>query len=503
MRIAGRALTIAAILAVFTLPTGVRADDLDNLYKLRAARTRRVSSSNPDWRNANSDNRPVPPGETLTVADIQGAGIIRHIWFTISASDPQYHRSLVLRMYWDGAEEPAVESPIGDFFASGHGLKMLVNSLPVATSSEGRALNCYWPMPFAKGARITLTNEAKVPVRAAFFYIDYEEMDSLPPETANFHAQYRQEYPAKMGEDYLILDAEGRGHYVGTVMSVRTVSEGWFGEGDDRFYIDGEEVPSLQGTGTEDYFCDAWGYREFNRPFYGVVSGTGRKFGEHVTTYRWHINDPVHFQKSLKVTIEHKGVTNNAAGKRVSGFMERPDLISSVAYWYQTGQAKRFATLPPAAERVVPRHTLQLDDFKADMVTQPAGTTLELQSRSYNGGKQVLAKFEAQGGVLTVPFKVEQDLKGFTTLHLTKSRDYGIWKVSLDGKVLPGMAAIDLYSPDVTPTGFDAGYVELDAGTHELKLECVGKNEKSKGYYVGVDALELEELAKYVVKRQR
>lgn len=495
---------IAVLVASLISPAGLLAGDLDNLFKLRDARTRRVASSDANWQNGNGDCRAIAPGATLSVADIKGPGIIRHIWFTIAADDPRYGRSLTLRMYWDGNEEPAVESPIGDFFATGHGRLAYVNSLPVAVSSEGRAMNCYWPMPFHSSARITLTNDSKqYNVGCAFWYVDYEEVDSLPPDAACFHAQYRQEFPATMGQDYLILDAEGRGHYVGTVLAVRTRTASWFGEGDDRFYIDGDAEPTLRGTGTEDYFCDAWGFKEIDRPFYGVVMGKWEDVGAYISVYRWHVNDPVHFQKSLKVTIEHKGVMFNDQGKVISGFMERPDLFSSVAYWYQTGKAKRFATLPPAEERTVQHRRIELESVMADMKAKPADTKLELQDGGYSAGKQVLAQFKDTGGVLTIPLKLDQPLQGSATLKLTKSFDYGTWKVSLDGKVLPGMDALDLYSANVNPSEFRIGSVDLTAGHHELKLQCVGKNAASKGYYVGVDALSVEELTPYVVKSEK
>jgi hypothetical protein len=307
-----------------------------------------------------------------------------------------------------------------------------------------------------------------------------------------------------MGEDYLILDAEGRGHYVGTVLSVALRTPGWFGEGDDRFYIDGAEEPQLKGTGSEDYFCDAWGFRQLNRPYYGITlngSGLGRSFGDLITAYRWHINDPVHFQKSLKVTIEHKGNTFAEGGRRVSGFMERPDLFSSVAFWYQAGKARRFATLPPADERVIPQRVIELELSAQEARPEPATTTVEIQNGNYHAGKQLWAKFSVESGVLTVPFKLDKPLQGVATLHLTRSRDYGTFKVTLDGKPLAGLDPVDLYSPRVDPSEFPIGSLDLGEGSHELKFECVGKNERSTGYLLGADALEVREITPYLLKR--
>lgn len=493
---------LAAVLTLL-LPAALLADDLDNLYRMREARTRRVSSADPDWKNGNGDCRPIDPGATLTVAEINGPGIIRHVWFTIAADDPQYGRSLVLRMYWDGSEEPAVESPVGDFFAVGHGLLKYVNSLPVAVTSDGRALNCYWPMPFARSARITLTNDSKKHrVGCVYWYVDYEEVRELPGDTAYFNAQYRQEYPATMGKDYLLLDTEGRGHYVGTVLSVQIRTPSWFGEGDDRFFIDGEAEPSLRGTGTEDYFCDAWGFRQFDRPFYGLPVFEGFDVGDRLSVYRWHINDPVHFTRSLKVTIEHKGVMFNDAGQVISGFMERPDLFSSVAYWYQTGKAKRFATIPPIEERVVPVRTIELESLTSKAKTEPAGTRLEVQDGGYSGGKQLLAHFADRPAVLILPIRADQPIRGLARLKLTKSWDYGTWRVSLDGKVLPGLDAADLYSATIQSQDFKLGSVNLGEGDHELKFECVGRNAGSKGHFLGADALIVEEVTPYTVKKE-
>jgi hypothetical protein len=191
-------------------------------------------------------------------------------------------------------------------------------------------------MPFRKSAKVTLTNEATDYGKVSFYYyLDWEKLPELPPEVLYFHARYRQAMPAQPG-DYTILETHGTGHYVGTVYSAQQVKTGWFGEGDDRFYIDGEQVPSLRGTGTEDYFNDAWGFRQFATPFYGVSLWEGVFPGDRVTAYRWHVTDPVRFRKSLKVAIEHKGSIFTDAGVQVASSDERPDWLSSVALWYQT-----------------------------------------------------------------------------------------------------------------------------------------------------------------------
>jgi hypothetical protein len=232
---------------------------LAGLERLKTFESRRASSSDPNWQNGNADTRPIAVGATLTVAELNGPGVITHIWCTIAHEAPFYSRLLTLRIYWDGEKHPSVETPIGDFFGVGHGVDKPFASLPIRVSSEGRGRNCYWPMPFRKSARITVTNESDKPCGAFYYYVDWQKHQKLAEDTAYFHAMYRQEFPCVMGQNYLLADIEGSGHYVGTVQSVYHTSPGWYGEGDDFFFIDGAKEPQLRGTGTEDYFCDGWG----------------------------------------------------------------------------------------------------------------------------------------------------------------------------------------------------------------------------------------------------
>jgi len=309
---------------------------LESLARSPDFQSKRISSY--DHTGGNNDRLNINPGETKVLAEIKGPGAITHIWNTIAA-ERYYSRMLVLRMYWDGETAPSVEVPIGDFFGVGHGVDRPFQSIPVAVSSEGRARNCYWFMPFKTSAKITVTHEGFHPVRAFYYYIDYRVYDSQPDDLLYFHAQYRQVTPNPSLDsgginrdgraNYLVMDTAGKGKYVGTVLSAQNNQNGWFGEGDDMFYIDGEEKPSLIGTGTEDYFNDAWGFREFSFPFHGVSLWEGSRIGARVTAYKWHIADPVAFTKSLRVTIEH-GHAN-----------DRSDDWYSTAFWYQT--------LPPPA----------------------------------------------------------------------------------------------------------------------------------------------------------
>jgi len=324
------------ILLLFSLTYGQNI--LSSLGEKQNYRSRRISSFDPT--GGNRDAISIAPGQTAVLADIKGPAAIHHIWFTISA-EAFYGRKLVLRMFWDGEDTPSVEAPVGDFFAVGHGLNRNLVSVPVVRSSEGRALNCYWYMPFRWSARITVTNEGSRPVGSFYYYIDYRQLEDLKPDVPYFHAQYRQEFPCEPGKNYLILDAVGRGHYVGCNLSVLQRSMGWWGEGDDMIYVDGEETPSLHGTGSEDYFSDAWGMREGNNLYYGCsLQEEDFQVGAKATVYRFHLADPIPFASSVRVTIEH-GHAN-----------DRSDFLSSVAYWYQTEPHKPFPSFPPVDRRL-------------------------------------------------------------------------------------------------------------------------------------------------------
>lgn len=365
-------ITAAAALLMILFPAwaGAQLGMLDNLAEKRDEKTKRVSSF--DQTGKNADRIQIEPGETATVAEIERSGVIKHIWITISHPDPLYRRMLVLRMYWDGEETPSVEAPIGDFFGQGWSEEYIMNSLPIAAApGGGRALNSYFPMPFSKGAKITVENQSERRCDAFYFYIDYQEQ-RVSRDQLRFHAWYNQELtePASGRENewntlgpgeanptdehnYLIVDAEGTGHYVGVNYYVNCPSPMWYGEGDDMWNIDGEEWPySLHGTGTEDYFNSSWCPKEvFMHPFFGyprVNNNIGWLGRTHC--YRFHVQDPVIFQKSLRGSIEH-GHANNMTLE-----------LATVAYWYQTEPHKPFPALAAPADRV-PKPEVDLRDI--------------------------------------------------------------------------------------------------------------------------------------------
>lgn len=460
---------------------------LAGLERLKNFETRRVSSSDPDWHDGNADFRSIPPGGSLTLGELEGPGIITHIWFTISHPAPFYSRLLTLRIYWDGEEHPSVECPIGDFFGIGHGVDKPFSSLPITVTSEGRARNCYWPMPFRKSAKLVVSNDSDKRCNAFYYYIDWQKHTTLPDDTAYFHAMYRQEFPCVMGKNYLIADILGRGHYVGTIQSVYMISSGWYGEGDDFFFIDGASEPQLRGTGTEDYFCDAWGFREHAGPFYGTPLWEGYEPGCRGTAYRFHLVDPVTFQKSLRVEIEHKGSQTFPDGK-VSGFIERDDLMSSVAIWYQTEPHKPWPALPPGPERLPFAERLLLVGWKnVQSAAHSAGHLVEVQNiGGLTDDKQLWFKPDRQEAWVEIKFELDKELQGDLVIRMLHSWDYGVYKVLLDGHQL---ASLDLYSPSVAPKTHRLGQHKLTVGSHTLRFECTGKNQNSGGYFLGFDSL--------------
>ena len=332
-------------------PALLSRDPLGALTAPPIGRNRRVSSNEqPNWHNGNMDMTWLQPGEAVEVPLLEGPGIITHIWITSHAGWANELNALSIRIYWDGRKEPAVEAPLGDFFAVGQGKPAVVESFPVQVSPTG-ALTCFWRMPFAKSARIVIRNDnpdrGTGPVLADRLGPGRSAAERRRPTSTRNIARSIRRKPG----DYLIADLAGRGQYVGTVMCVTNAQPGWFGEGDDYFYIDGEEVPSLQGTGSEDYFNDAWGLRPRSSHWFGSPRAEGEEPGDSTACYRWHVLDPVGFNKSLRVAIEHKG---NGEEDTEAFYLERPDFISSVAFWYQTGEPKPFGELPPWPDRCVP-----------------------------------------------------------------------------------------------------------------------------------------------------
>lgn len=443
-------------------------DLLGGLAALPTGRNRRISSNEqPNWNDGNFDMTRLAPGEVFEFPVLKGPGVINHIWFTSHAGGVNELNALSLRIYWDGRETPGVEVPMGEFFAVGQGRPAAVESLPVQVSPTG-SLTCYWRMPFAESARIVITNDNPDRGSGLYWQVDWVELDELPAETPYFHARYRQEYPAVMGQDYLIADIEGKGQYVGTVMSVALGQDGWFGEGDDFFYIDGEEIPSLQGTGSEDYFNDAWGFRTRTSIWFGQPRWQGWLAGDSGICYRWHILDPVGFTKSLKVTMEHKG---NHTESEDSWYIERPDFFNSIAYWYQTGEPKPFGELPPWSERCVPwqqRHLVRA--FRYAQTSNDVG--VEVNTQGFFGSRPTLAWPNTEPDArLTLPFTVTETGRYAVRLTALSAPDYGRFAIEIDGQEV--MAVADFASQDTEEADLLLGTHSLSAGEHRLTFRAL------------------------------
>jgi hypothetical protein len=346
--------------------------NLGNLYRVSKAQTRSISPENftgekgkagmategtgkncarelgQGWKISPSVG--IEAGKTFTLCDVKGPGCIQQIWMTPTGN----WRHSILRFYWDGETEPSVDCPVGDFFACGWGKYCQISSLPVCVN-PGSAFNCYWQMPFRKKARITLENrDAKG--MTLYYQVNYTLTD-VPKDAGYFHAQFRREAPLQKKGIYTILDGvEGQGQYVGTYLAWEVHSPGWWGEGEIKFFMDGDkEFPTICGTGTEDYFCGSYDfdtvgsdgkphYTPFSTPYTGLTQvlppdkheEPGQRFG----LYRWHITDPVRFEKDLKVTIQALGWQSGGR------YLPLEDDIASVGYWYQKEPHKAFPKLP-------------------------------------------------------------------------------------------------------------------------------------------------------------
>jgi len=330
---------------------------LVNLAKAKDFCAARESSW--DRTGGNADYIHIAAGATVTLAELEGPGVVSHIWFTGNCTDVNYLRKLLLRAYWDGETTPSIDTPLGDFFGVGHGRVTSYQCLAFNMSSNapghlGRpaAMNCFLPMPFHSHARIQIVNECDIEVPYLYYYIDYQKHESLDSSLLQLHAKWHRTNPCikvnlndinLTGDDnYTILEARGRGHYVGCNLSVDNLMGRWWGEGDDMIFVDGAKwPPTLHGTGSEDYFAHAYGMQDNAFLFNGLSfhADADQNRGKS-TVYRHHILDPIPFRESIRVTIEH-GHAN-----------DRCDDYASVAYWYQTEPHAVWAPMPPVEARI-------------------------------------------------------------------------------------------------------------------------------------------------------
>jgi hypothetical protein len=490
------------------------SQDLDSLMTIKPGRSRAVTSTDPSFHGNADRIKYIAPGETKVLADIKGPAVIRHIWLTFNEARPNWLEAggsaapneIVIRMFWDDAREPAVEAPVGDFFGAGFGRRLELRSVPVQVEG-GDACNCFWPMPFSKRGLITITNESAKSVRSFYYQIDYDEEPNEAPASAYFCAQYNQAFPEKLGSDYLVADIAGRGHYVGTVMSVRSRSPLWFGEGDARIYIDGDRKPSIQGTGTEDYFLMAWGLDQSLFPYFGCtfMGSDFEDLGTEYSLYRWHIADAIRFSKSLRFEFEHTGwmSADETESGKIEGHVEREDDIATVAFWYQEGQPKRFTQLPPLAERLLPNLDLIIEAKALLPTAKHSPAVLELQKGyDWTGEGQLLFRPASDQPILEVEFNMEKEEYRGLILRMTYGEDCGIYRIFLDGKnirqpedYMAGQKILDydLFSKTLEVKDHYLGSFKLAPGKHSLRFEGQGRNPLSKGNCFGLDSVRLRQ----------
>jgi len=469
---------------------------------------------------SNRDNFRVPPGATHVLMDVEGPGLITHMWITFLGPEAHpwapngsaNHQELLLRIYWDGNEKPGVEAPFGDFFAGCFGKRSEVVSLAVIVEG-GDSYNCFWHMPFHKSARVEIVNQSEKPLSLLYYNIDWIKKDSLPANTPYFYAQYNQSYPLETGKPYTLLETEGKGHYVGTVFSVRTRSPYWFGEGDEMVTIDGEAIPSVWGTGTEDYFLCAWGLEKTLTPYFGVpYFDQWGIVGCHTSAYRWHINDPFVFSESIKVQFETFGwiAADENPDYRAMSWNPREDDYASVAFWYQTGTPTFTARAPSAKERQLPNiertviKVAELDyDQKNDLAEKPlirleydgrkdvVPTEKEVQRYPEHFDMEVLFVPNEGAESLEVPFEVAEKEPLRLLINVGKGPNLGIYEVSLDGVKLG--TRMDFYSPEVEAREYHFLDFWPEPGSYVLKLSCVGKNHLSSGNGLMIESVRLRE----------
>lgn len=497
------------------VPTGLApAGDLDNLARPHDGRSMRASSSHrigPDGKydprgeydpNSNSDNQSVPPGETKVLLAADGPGVISHIWMTFLAPEPHPwakdgsadHQEMLLRIFYDGDDRPGVEAPVGDFFANCFGQRREVISVPVVVE-DADSYNCFWRIPFRKSIRIEIVNQSEKRISLLYYNIDWIKKEALPADTPYFYAQYRQEYPAEKGKDYLILETEGKGHYVGTVLAVRTRSPAWFGEGDEKIYIDGESKASIWGTGTEDYFLSAWGLKTTSTPYFGTpYFDQWGIVGGHTCAYRWHIHDPIVFQKGIKFTIEHFGwiSPDENPDYQTHSWNEREDDYASVAFWYQTGRPTFTARAPHARERKLPNldTIVYAADFTGD-AHHGRGPAEVQQLFDYAKGQLIYKPSDAQDAWVEIPFTVQKKAPVRLLLNMTRSYDFGKYQATLNGVKLGGV--LDFYRAETDNWEYHLLDFWPDPGEYTLRLECAGQNPLSTGNYLGIESVRLRE----------
>ena len=441
-----------------------------------------VQISSHDRSGGNSDFISVASGATAVLAEMPGPGVISRIWVTIASRDRHFLRRIVLRMYWDGEDQPSVEVPVGDFFGTGFQYKQYITPF-VGMSSGG--YYSYFQMPFQTSARVEVENQTGQEINSFYYQIDYQKLsDPLESDIGYFHANWRRDVRTTAKENYLVLDAAGEGHFVGLNMSMQSYHGGLqFLEGDEMVYVDGENYPSIYGTGTEDYFTSGWYFNrgEFAAPYHGLIlkdDSLGR-----IAAYRFHILDVIQFKQSLRFTIEHGHGNEEVAD------------YSSTAYWYQKEPHKKFPPMLAPGLRIPLRVAVPNDAVEAETLT-PRETVLPGRvddmskfGADWSGLKQltVIGKKEGDSFLLEVPALED---RYDVSIYYTRGRDYCDVEIMYDGTEV---GTIRGFGNEVVPAG-KIMLSDVKAVDRKLPIKFVvaGKDPKATGFTVGLDAIVLE-----------
>jgi len=465
------------------------SNELGELPRLQGG-VQRFSSFDRD--EGDQDFFQLTAGDSLVLADIKGAGTIKRLYIKVDSDDPNHLRTMLLRFYWDDSRDPCVDCPLGDFFALGHGRYSEINSAAMVTGHK-RGLTCYFPMPFCKRALMVLVNEGGGIANRVFYQIDY--VPGEPAEDAGlFHAHYAQGRMLRSSGNYLVLHAKGRGKYVGTFVSVVLGEDGWFWEGDERFFVDGEDTSSIKGTGLDDYFGGAFGFGPgLTTPYFGTpLAGDAVKGGE-FSGYRFHIPDPITFDKELIVAIEHRG--QRYLDKRpMYDWASRRDDYYSVAYWYQTHPHYSFTAMPYVADRIsgdrlftVEGEQIEVIESSGDPVRYSVvdGETVMVYNANEEGDSVTLRSYVTATGTY--------EISG----TFLRSRQCGQYQLSVNDALIGELK--DFYNGSDGQGRYCRrlddkvffGPVQLAGGQVILRFTARGQNELAEGYRLGVESLVL------------
>ncbi|HUI11407.1 MAG TPA: glycoside hydrolase family 172 protein [Bacteroidota bacterium] len=445
---------------------------------LKESRLIQISSN--DTSGGNNDFIVIPAGNTAVLADIRGPGVITTFWVTISSADRYFLRRILLRMYWDGERSPSVEVPIGDFFGTGFEYRHYVTPF-IGMSSGG--YYSYFPMPFGSGARVEVVNETGQDIGAFYYHIDYQKLRRPPgPAVARFHASWHRDIRAPRGRYFTLLEAEGRGHLVGVNLSMQSYDGGLsFLEGDEMIWVDGERTPSIRGTGTEDYFNSGWYFNhgEFAAPYHGLIlkdDSLGR-----IAAYRFHVLDAIPFRKSIRALIEHGDRNTEVAD------------YACTAYWYQVEPHRPFPPMLKASLRIPLRVEVPVGALEAESLLPEGKCAHSVEEMSacgpdWSGMAQLRVEEHQPGDEFTLRIP-PTDERCDVDVYYTKGPDYGDVDVVAGGRKVGSLSG---YESSVVPGGkIPLGEILMPGGALALTFRSVGKDTRSAGYAVGLDAFVL------------